>query len=456
MKSLKAKFLVFLLLGLSLLFVGCNLSNHATNKIGKVKNAYITVDINPSIEIMTDEEGLVKEVNGLNDDGIKLLLDENFVGKTIDETLEEILTIAINLGYLEFDLENAVLITTSLDQVEEAEQLELKISEKVKEYIEARKMHIEVLRASLDATPGIKEIAEEYNISIGKVKLITRALAMDPNLSIEIAAKMSVRDLNKIIREGNKEIKEFYSEEIRDEYKKAKQLLEIEFELQVLGLFNNYIQNSSNEVFIDILKDSNLSLEEFKAIYLEYYNAMLAVELSEVEEPEETVNEIDKAENYELKEKIEKIQTKVNELSEKIKGKNKKDLPKSEIKLIREELKDLLKELRELNFELNRKVRLEKVEWLKENLEKRRKENVLKDLYKEVEKYYEELFEEHNIDLDELNEMLKEILETEIANFKQTYLEKLNDIREQFIIDSKALKDQLLEERNILREIWNR
>ena len=99
---------------------------------------------------------------------------------------------------------------------------------------------------------------------------------------------------------------------------------------------------------------------------------------------------------------------------------------------------------------------MEKVEWLKENLEKRRKENVLKDLYKEVEKYYEELFEEHNIDLDELNEMLKEILETEIANFKQTYLEKLNDIREQFIIDSKALKDQLLEERNILREIWNR
>src|SRR5690554_443225 len=307
-------------------------------------------------------------------------------------------------------------------------------------------MHIEVLRASLDATPGIKEIAAEYNISIGKVKLITRALAMDPNLSIEIAAKMSVRDLNKIIREGNKEIKEFYSEEIRDEYKKAKQLLEIEFALQVLGLFNNYIQNSSNEVFIDILKDGNLSLEEFKAIYLEYYNAMLAVELSEVEEPEETVNEIDKADNYELKEKIEKIQTKVNELSEKIKGKNKKDLPKSEIKLIREELKDLLKELRELNFELNRKVRLEK----------RRKENVLKDLYKEVEKYYEELFEEHNIDLDELNEMLKEILETEIANFKQTYLEKLNDIREQFIIDSKALKDQLLEERKILREIWNR
>src|SRR5690606_38521423 len=184
------------------------------------------------------------------------------------------------------------------------------------------------------------------------------------------------------------------------------------------------------EVFIDILKDSNLSLEEFKAIYLEYYNAMLAVELSEVEEPEETVNEIDKAENYELK---EKIQTKVNELSEKIKGKNKKDLPKSEIKLIREELKDLLKELRELNFELNRKVRLEKVEWLKENLEKRRKENVLKDLYKEVEKYYEELFEEHNIDLDELNE-----------------------ISEQFIIDSKALKEQLIEERNILREIWNR
>lgn len=99
---------------------------------------------------------------------------------------------------------------------------------------------------------------------------------------------------------------------------------------------------------------------------------------------------------------------------------------------------------------------MEKVEWLKENLEKRRKENVLKDLYKEVEKYYEGLFEEHNIDLDELNEMLKEILETEIAKFIQTYLEKLNDIREQFIIDSKALKDQLLEEQNILREIWNR
>src|SRR5690606_37754354 len=115
--------------------------------------------------------------NGLNDDAIKLLIDTNYTNESLDVVIESTLDLATEYGYLDPESENAILITTSTDTPEETEELEKKVSLKVSKFIEARKMHVEVLKASLEATANIKELAEQYNISVGKVKIITRALA---------------------------------------------------------------------------------------------------------------------------------------------------------------------------------------------------------------------------------------------------------------------------------------
>ena len=47
----------------------------------------VTVDINPSVEFMVDDENKVVSVTALNDDGSILIAGEAFVGKTPEEAI---------------------------------------------------------------------------------------------------------------------------------------------------------------------------------------------------------------------------------------------------------------------------------------------------------------------------------------------------------------------------------
>ena len=54
----------------------------------------MTVDVNPSIEFMIDDENKVASVTALNDDGSILIAGEAFVGKTRVEATEIVLSLA--------------------------------------------------------------------------------------------------------------------------------------------------------------------------------------------------------------------------------------------------------------------------------------------------------------------------------------------------------------------------
>jgi len=60
----------------------------------------MTVDINPSVEFMIDDENKVVSVTALNDDGSILIAGEAFVGKTPEEAAELMVTLAGETGYL--------------------------------------------------------------------------------------------------------------------------------------------------------------------------------------------------------------------------------------------------------------------------------------------------------------------------------------------------------------------
>lgn len=94
MKNIKIIFSFILLLVLSLSIYGCK-----DDSGEKFSNAYITIDINPSIEIITNDEGLVEQVNPLNYDAEILLSESDFTGKTVEEVVETIINLALEAGY---------------------------------------------------------------------------------------------------------------------------------------------------------------------------------------------------------------------------------------------------------------------------------------------------------------------------------------------------------------------
>ena len=134
MKLTKNTIMFVLVLTLGFMLVGCNKNSAPDYDLNNVKNAYITIDINPSIEIITGDTGMVVQVNGLNNDAIRLLIETNFEGKTVDEVIEAILQLALDFGYLNFDVENAILISTVTSANDESEALERKVSKGARLY----------------------------------------------------------------------------------------------------------------------------------------------------------------------------------------------------------------------------------------------------------------------------------------------------------------------------------
>ena len=93
--------------------------------------AIVQVDVNPSIQMVINEDKEVLSINGLNDEGKMIVYEEGLVGKTLDEALEQIIKIEIELGYLvktDQDVEelndNVITITISANTEEITTQIE--------------------------------------------------------------------------------------------------------------------------------------------------------------------------------------------------------------------------------------------------------------------------------------------------------------------------------------------
>lgn len=169
----------------------------------------MTVDINPSVEFMLDDENKVVSVTALNDDGSILIVGESFIGKTPEEAVELMVSIAAETGYLvEGNVaanENTVRISVSGDT---------KYAEKLLKDVEKA------------ASDTLKEL--DINGQIEKVEALNsealRTLALSTSLyTEEELAAMTDDQLYAVIAQGRVETALLLTEEMRNAYYSAKE-----------------------------------------------------------------------------------------------------------------------------------------------------------------------------------------------------------------------------------------
>ncbi len=169
----------------------------------------LTVDINPSVEFMVDDQNKVVSVTALNDDGSILIAGEAFVGKTPEEAVELMVSLATETGYLvkgnvKAD-ENEVKISVSGNS-EYAEQLIEKAESKAKDVM--KKLDIEGKVALVEAmkTEKLQELARETGL-----------------FTEEEVDAMSEKQLYAAIAAGRAETALLLTEEMRKAYYSAKE-----------------------------------------------------------------------------------------------------------------------------------------------------------------------------------------------------------------------------------------
>ncbi len=195
--------LILIIFSIFLGFIGFQLSNQT--KLNNIEPktiepiSFVTISINPEVELALDENNKILEVIPINDDADVLLSDLNLVGLNVEESIEKIVDSAMEIGFLEeYSEENAVIVTAVSDGEKERKELEETVINKINTHFETKKIYSVVVAKGLN--DELKAEAASYNISNGKMLLIQRALSLDETLIKEELVNNSIQQIQKLIK----------------------------------------------------------------------------------------------------------------------------------------------------------------------------------------------------------------------------------------------------------------
>lgn len=208
--------------------------------------AFVSLDINPSIEITLDKNNKVVSVYGANEDGRVLLYgEEGIVGADIEVAVGKITALAVELGYLDDD--NLVVETTVTTSDDEGEEVERKVSANVT--LAADRFDLEVVcesEGTYSLVRSIESLKAQYpdlealqEITLAKAKLVLSAVETGL-VTVQEAVEMTTRELIVLVSEAHKAAEEFATEAYQEAVSAAQAAYEEALGAALDGIYLSY------------------------------------------------------------------------------------------------------------------------------------------------------------------------------------------------------------------------
>ena len=160
------------------------------------KDYSILLDINPSIELSVDEKNNVKDVEGLNDDGSKVLEGINIKGESTENALNSVISEVVDQGYISPEA-NSVLV--SIEGVDQGRSEEIKegIAQCISETLSEKSVDGAIVVQEIPSdNEALGNVSEAYGISAGKAQLINQIIEQNKTHTFEQLSVMSIHELN--------------------------------------------------------------------------------------------------------------------------------------------------------------------------------------------------------------------------------------------------------------------
>ena len=234
-KCLSLALCLCLLIGMALPLASCKKSE-PTPPEGTYTR--MTVDINPSVEFMVDDQNKVVSVTALNDDGSILIAGEAFVGKTPEEATRMVVSLATDAGYLvkgEIHVENTdesqkVEISVSGNS-DYAKELAKNVKSNVEKYLKDNKITATVTDfwgqpvagMPVTLTQGSREnIKITTPVDLIIVEALRKVVIEDGLFTEDEVKNMTEEQLYKALAAGRIETAQLLTAEMREAYYRAK------------------------------------------------------------------------------------------------------------------------------------------------------------------------------------------------------------------------------------------
>lgn len=161
----------------------------------------IDIDVNPSIELLTNKKDVVLEVNAINEDGKKILDGMNLEKADLKVAVNAIVGSMHKNGYL--DDENGILVTVKNDDAKKAADLRNTVVSDIDASLAEHKVSAPVINQAVTETESVEEFAKANNISVGKATFVLNLAKKDSSLKAEELAKLSLKDIAGIVNAKN-------------------------------------------------------------------------------------------------------------------------------------------------------------------------------------------------------------------------------------------------------------
>lgn len=168
-----------------------------------IPNNYIDIDINPSVEIVTNHINKVIKVEALNEDGKNVLNNIKLENQSYDIAVGKIIEIACEKNYIKDNQDNSVMVTVTSNNISKNDYTKTVLKNKVEKITKEKNSPTEI-EANLIPVSKYEE-AKKQNLSPGKLLLLDRLKEVKPEANANDVKNERVKDILDNIKEKRKE-----------------------------------------------------------------------------------------------------------------------------------------------------------------------------------------------------------------------------------------------------------
>ncbi|MDP4089869.1 MAG: hypothetical protein Q8930_11440 [Bacillota bacterium] len=184
----------FIFLSLAVILIGVSIGSFA---LLKTPVSYLSIDINPSVELGVNVLNKVVSAKGYNNDGEIILNGKDLVSSTVSEAVNTLIKSASEKGFIADDGSTVVSVTSETDNQNVAAQLTSYAVDGAMSAVKEKGETITLLKNSVPLAS--REKAEKLSLTAGKLNIIEKLQALDPSVTIDEYKDAKITDIvNKI------------------------------------------------------------------------------------------------------------------------------------------------------------------------------------------------------------------------------------------------------------------
>lgn len=161
-------------------------------------DSIVSLDVNPSIELLINYEEKIIEANPLNEDAEIVIGDMELKGNDLSLAVNAIIGSMVRNGYMD-ELSNAILISVDNEDEKKGAKLEKRLSKEVGKLLNAEGLDGAVISQTIKRDNKVTKLAKEYGITSGKAQLIKRITDKYSKYSFTDLVPLSIQQLNLIV-----------------------------------------------------------------------------------------------------------------------------------------------------------------------------------------------------------------------------------------------------------------